>query len=377
VRIAFYAPFKPLDHPNPSGDLIIGNSLLQHLHKLGHQVHIVSRLRSRWIFWQPEGTRKVRAEIEQVEKDLRRDPVDIWLTYHCYYKAPDLLGPTLCKRLRLPYLIFQGSYATKYQRDWNCAPGFHLNRKALLAADRILVNRHDDLVNLQRLRAADRIGYIKPGIQPDEFTFDPQAREELRKEWDIEDAPVILSAAMFRDDVKTEGLAFVINSCLRLHRQGLRFKLVIAGEGPQRSYLKQLAGQLPRNVVHFTGKIAREAMYRFYSAGDVFVFPGINESLGMVFLEAQSCGLPVVAFANGGIPEVVKQEKTALLTPLLQQNDFDRAVMDLLVHAEKREAMGERAARFIREEHDIDRNYQPLDQILEKLRQNSPAQEKS
>ncbi len=43
-------------------------------------------------------------------------------------------------------------------------------------------------------------------------------------------------------------------------------------------------------------------MYRYYSACDLFVFPGIRESLGLVFLEAQSCGLPVVAFDNAGVP---------------------------------------------------------------------------
>ena len=56
---------------------------------------------------------------------------------------------------------------------------------------------------------------------------------------------------------------------------------------------------------------------RYYSAGDMFVFPGIRESLGMVYLESQSCGLPVVAFHNGGIPEVVVDGETGFLTPAL------------------------------------------------------------
>ena len=51
VRIAFYMPFKPLDHPHPSGDLVIGTELFQFLRERGHDIRPVSRLRSRWIYW--------------------------------------------------------------------------------------------------------------------------------------------------------------------------------------------------------------------------------------------------------------------------------------------------------------------------------------
>ena len=61
-------------------------------------------------------------------------------------------------------------------------------------------------------------------------------------------------------------------------------------------------------------------MYRIYSAGDLFAFPGFEESLGMVYLEAQSCGVPVVAMADGGIPEVVANGETGLLT---EEGDVD------------------------------------------------------
>jgi len=53
MKIYFYAPFKPLDHPHPSGDLVIGNGLVDFLRAAGHEVQTASRLRSRWIYRQP------------------------------------------------------------------------------------------------------------------------------------------------------------------------------------------------------------------------------------------------------------------------------------------------------------------------------------
>jgi glycosyltransferase involved in cell wall biosynthesis len=68
-----------------------------------------------------------------------------------------------------------------------------------------------------------------------------------------------------------------------------------------------------------------------FTLPEIFLsFPGIRESLGMVFLEAQSCGLPVVAFNNGGIPEVVQHGKTGFLTPLFSEPPFLSAIEKLL-----------------------------------------------
>lgn len=116
----------------------------------------------------------------------------------------------------------------------------------------------------------------------------------------------------------------------------------------------------------FVGRIAREKMYQYYSAADIFAFPGINESLGMVFLEAQSCGLPVIACDNGGIPEVVVHNSTGLLTPIDDESSFDRALLKLLTNPEKRKNMGRAAAEYVRTEHDINTNYLLMEQILVK-----------
>jgi glycosyltransferase involved in cell wall biosynthesis len=298
---------------------------------------------------------------------LSKNAIDLWFTYHSYYKAPDLVGALISARFKIPYVIFQGIYSTKRKRDWRTWPGFILNRKALCAANHVFTNKRVDLENLRRLLPSQRITYITPGINPEDFSFDPVARDELKTLWDVKGEPVVLSAAMFRPDVKTEGLSLVIRACGRLYRKGLKFFLAIAGDGREKNRLLNLAREQLPNRVKFVGKIPRSDMYRFYSAGDVFAFPGIKESLGMVFLEAQSCGIPVVAYANGGIPEVVKDGRTGVLVPLHDFNRFADAIEFLLTKKNIRTKMGQAAQVLVRNDHDISRNYHEMKKVLEDI----------
>ncbi len=367
MRISFYTPFKPLDHANPSGDLMIARGLYGYLKNQGHKILIMSNFRSRWVFWKPWIWTWLIRDTRRIMRTIASNGVDLWFTYHSYYKAPDLLGSFISRRLKIPYVIFQGIYSTKRKRDWKTWPGFVLNRAALCAADHVFSNKKVDYLNIKRLLPSQRITYVKPGISPHAFSFDAGARDELKKLWDVGDEPVVLSAAMFRPDVKTQGLSLVIRVCGELFRKGLRFYLVIAGEGREKNRLLQLAKEHLPGRARFVGKIPRNEMYRFYSAGDIFAFPGIRESLGMVFLEAQSCGIPVVAFANGGIPEVVRDGETGFLVPLYDSDRFAKAIEFLLTKRDIRQKMGQTAQIHVREGHDIDRNYQEMKKVLEDI----------
>lgn len=367
LKIAYYTPFKPLDHPHPSGDRVIASGLYDYLESRGHRLHIADRLRTRWIFRQPWRWPRVLRSRRRVLRRYADGRADLWLTYHSYYKAPDLLGPVAARKLGLPYVIFQGSYATKYRRRVATLPGFYLNKNALLVADHVFLNRQADFTNLQRLLTDDRLTYLAPGIFPAQFTFDPPSRRELRGLWQAGDLPVVLTAAMFRPDVKTEGLLQVIQAMARLHQGGRRFLLVIAGDGSEKRRIAAAAATMPANRCLFVGRISRAEMYRYYSASDLFVFPGINESLGMVFLEAQACGLPVVAFDNGGIPEIVCRGLTGFLTPPFKLEPFAAAIEQLLGDPQLRRNMGRRAAAHVRRNHDLNINYRRLDEGLVRI----------
>jgi glycosyltransferase involved in cell wall biosynthesis len=270
-------------------------------------------------------------------------------------------------------VIFQGVYSTKQRRDFRTRPGYKLNTRALLAARQVFTNKRVDYANLLRLLPKERITYLAPGIEPDAFVYDASARQELRGLWQAGQTPVILAAAMFRPDVKTRGLIWMMESLERLRHTGPPFFLVIAGDGSKRTTLEQMAQKHLPDRVRFIGKIDRRQMYRVYSAADVFVFPGIGESLGMVYLEAQSCGLPVVAFDNAGVPEVVCDQSTGFLEPPYDTDAFVRAVARLLSDADLRRQMGATARATVRSRHDLNKNYGALETVLSRIAQASDS----
>lgn len=367
MRIAFYMPLKPLGHTNPSGDLVIGSELFDFLKERGHHLTLISRLRARWIYWKPWQILGVPFHLTMISKKLRRSRTDIWLTYHSYYKAPDLLGSLCSQYLKLPYVIFQGIYATKYRRRFKTLPGFWLNRYALLAADLVFTNKSRDYHNLKRIIPLKRLAYVAPGIQPEMFIRCEKARYELREHWKAMEKPVVLSAAMFRPGVKTMGIQQVIKACGDLRRKGLDFILVIAGDGEKRSSLQRLAQKrLPQDHI-FLGKIERDQLYRYFSAADLFVFPGFNESLGMVYLEAQACGLPVVAMGQWGAGEVVVPDQTGILIDQNKADNFSDAIARLLYDKNLRQAMGRVARRHVLKNHNLTLNYESVERALSSI----------
>lgn len=206
---------------------------------------------------------------------IRHFSPDLWLTYHSYYKAPDLLGPSLCRKFDLPYCIFQGIYSSKQRRSLKGFPGFFLNRRALLHATQVFTNRLLDQKNLLRIIPDNRLSYISPGIFPENFSFDQESRMLMRRQWQTGDEPVLLSAAMFRPDVKTRGLVWLITALSKLAREDIPFKLIIAGDGSEGETLVALAGKLLPGRVLFVGRISREEMFRFIQA---VIFLSFRES---------------------------------------------------------------------------------------------------
>lgn len=294
---------------------------------------------------------------------------DLWLTYHTYYKSPDIFGPSICRLLNIPYVLFQPMYATKWRKKSGSRVGFYLNRIALKAARHAFANNLEDLGALRRVIPSERITYLPPGIFPEEFARDEFARERIRAAYGIpDDMPLIMSAARLRDDVKFRSMTYLIHSLALLNAEEDRFMLLIAGDGPMEDELKRLGRKLLPGQTLFCGGVKREKMVDYYSAADLFVFPGIGESLGMVFLEAQASGLPVVALKSPATLQVIRNDATGFLVADDGGRSMAKAVSRLLHDSDLRGRLGANGRELIWKERNLHKNYLRLSSILERLK---------
>ena len=125
--------------------------------------------------------------------------------------------------------------------------------------------------------------------------------------------------------------------------EGSQAELVLVGDGPTRQESCEAARKLGLGKrVRFLGE--RDALPELLRPADVFLLASSEESFGLSALEAMSCGVPVVATAVGGVPEVVVDGETGLLSPADDLGAFAQRVRELLFDRERARAMG-RAAR--------------------------------
>ena len=364
MKIAFCTPFKPIDHARVSGDVTIAGDLVRTLSDLGHETTVLPHVSAKEIYLEPGrwfgAWRGMRAMAEAAAR------CDCWLTYGSYYKVPDVFGPSAARRLGLPYFIFQASFAENRARTVRTWPGFMLNRRAMRAADHIFCNRVNDLRGCAKLLSEERYTYVKPGLPDGLFKRDETARARLRAEWGVGETPVVNATAMMRAGVKMEGLRWVVDACAELLNDGVELYLALAGDGPGRDEIESLARQRLGDRVRCLGLVDRAELAGVFSACDVFAFPGLEESVGMVYLEAQRCGLPVVATEDEGAPHVAVDGRTGFVTSV-SRGDFTGALHRLLTNPDLRRDMGQAAVEYVQSEHDSAANYAVMADVMARI----------
>jgi glycosyltransferase involved in cell wall biosynthesis len=153
--------------------------------------------------------------------------------------------------------------------------------------------------------------------------------ETLRKRLGIgESERVVLSVGrLSREKAHLD----LIEACksLRETRPEVAFKLIIVGDGPERSRLEAaVESKESKASVIFTGQV--NDVHPFYANADVFVLPSHSEGSPNVLLEAMAANLPIVATAVGGVPEMLADHESALLVPPNDPPSLATAISSLL-----------------------------------------------
>ncbi len=140
----------------------------------------------------------------------------------------------------------------------------------------------------------------------------------------------------------------------KVRAQGEKVRLVMVGDGPERSAAFYRAEQLNvSDEVIFVGKQANISDY--LGVSDIFLLPSELESFGLAALEAQACELPVIATRIGGIPEVVNDGETGFLSDVGDVEKMTEDTLTLLRDEERSRAFGQRGRELAVERYSTEK----------------------
>ena len=191
--------------------------------------------------------------------------------------------------------------------------------------------------------AAARMVKIAPGIDVDHFV--PHDATQLRKELKLEDKRVIVSVGRL---VHRKGQDHLIESLPEILKSVPDAHVLMVGQGPYLSHLKKLVQELNLTEhVSFIGRIQYAQLPHYICAGDVFAMPSRSrffglevEGLGIVYLEASACGLPVIAGSSGGAPDAVLDGVTGYVVDGQNNQAIAAAAIRLLNDLDQAKKMG-------------------------------------
>jgi glycosyltransferase involved in cell wall biosynthesis len=355
MRISFYAPLKPPDHPVPSGDREMARLLMRALAAAGHQVELASGLRS--FRAAPPGESggdvpfQAKAEVGRLAAAWEAaGPPDLWLSYHPYYKAPDLLGPQLTARFGVPYVTAEASYAPKRDRDgWAGSQDAVLGAVRRAALNLCFTQRDRD--GLQAAAPDARFATLPPFI--DVSPFRPSRSPERGR---------LATVAMMRSGDKLESYRMLADALGRIADLG--WTLTVIGDGPARSDVAAAFAPFAPGRIELLGAVAPEAVPAALQGAAIYAWPGCGEAYGLAYLEAQAAGLPAVAQNTAGVPAVVLDGRTGLLTPAGDVGAYAAALARLLRDEMERQALGAAARRFVTIERSLEAAAKRLDLLI-------------
>ncbi|HYE73815.1 MAG TPA: glycosyltransferase family 4 protein [Blastocatellia bacterium] len=270
------------------------------------------------------------------------------IVHTCHIKSHFLLRLSGMHR-RQPWAAFHHGYTTT---DLKMRVYNQLDRWSLRAADRIVTVCHAFARELQQIGiASERISVLHNAISPDYGqNIQAEERQALRDSLGLaEDERMILSIGRLSHE---KGHADLIRAFahLRNSHPEIKARLVIAGKGREQKRLHHLATTLGVNgQVTLIGQIDNVPVH--YAAADLFVLPSLSEGSPNALLEAMAVGLPIVATAVGGIPEMVSHEKQALLTSSRKPQAMAEAIFRLLTNQSLARELAANARLAVRTHH--------------------------
>ena len=212
-------------------------------------------------------------------------------------------------------------------------------KKNLLSATAILSTSEDMVKNTEIICGR------KPVIT--NFGIDLKAFKDLHRKR----KPVIVTIRSLQHIYGIDILIKAFSIFIKKRKEDIR--LVIVGDGPQKEYLIKLAHDLGVNKkIEFMGRVEHDKIPEILAEAKIFAALSRSESYCVAALEAQACGVPVIATSVGGLPEVVKQGMTGMLIPPENPEAAADAFNTLFEDEALYSSMANNAALFVKDNFD-------------------------
>jgi phosphatidyl-myo-inositol dimannoside synthase len=260
----------------------------------------------------------------------------------------------LKKRYRLPYVCYvhgedvESAFQSREHR-W-------MVRRVFAGAEFIIANSKNSAALLrERWKLADdKIRIAHPGADTSRFV-PAEASDAVREALGWKDRTVVLTVGRLQT---RKGQDQMIRALPRIRLSVPNILYSIVGDGDDRARLKDLVQETDTtNLVQFRGEPADEELVRCYQQCDLFVLPNRQvgrdiEGFGMVLVEAQACGKPVIAGASGGTAETMQVGLTGRIVDCADVENLATAVTVLLADTAERSRMALAARRWAVERFD-------------------------
>lgn len=197
---------------------------------------------------------------------------------------------------------------------------------------------------------ASRVGVVYDGVEiPPVITL--ETRGASRRRWNISEETTLLGCVGYL--LPEKGQESLVRAMKIVAAEFPACKLILAGDGPMRAELESLAAQLAlSNAVIFAGFI--DDTESIYHALDAFVFPSVAEPLGSSLLSAMAHGLPAIAVASGGVPEIIDSGRSGVLAATPDERELAAAICGVLGDPKAARRMGASAREAIAQHFTVD-----------------------
>lgn len=328
-------------YPTHGGSGVVASELALGLAERGHEIHVVSyaipfRLSKyhRNVFIHEVGVASYPLfKYPPYALSLATKLVDVVQEYdleiiHAHYAVPHAASAFLAKQILLPRRLktvttLHGTDITLVGADISF---FRVIQFAIENSDGVTaVSHYLRQRTIDEFQITREIRVIHNFIDTQRYTPEPTVCR--KQDFAPDGEKILLHASNFRPVKRVGDVVRIFDRI----RSEIPSKLLLVGEGPERLFVQQLVKELKLvEDVLFLGEL--DTLEEILNCADLVVLPSEQESFGLTALEAHACGVPVIAAAVGGLPEVVIDGETGFLLPVGEIADMSKKGLSLLTN---------------------------------------------